>query len=146
MLSCETFGGDCSNIIDAMIALELLHNGTLIHDDIIDDDQYRRGENSVHKEYGNKRAILAGDILLSLSLKYATKTGKIRIVEILSETAIKMVQGVALQTHYRGKVISLSEYLELAYLKSGSLFETAAALGGIRTFGWSAGGPTSDRM
>ena len=131
MLCCEVFGGVYKNTSNAFTALELIHNGTLIHDDFIDDDQYRRGKNSVHTEYGKKRAVLAGDILLSMSLKYATKTGKISIVEQLSEAAVKMVQGVALQTYFRRKIIPISKYLDLAYLKSGSLFETAAVIGGL---------------
>ena len=131
MLSCEIFGGNYRNTTDAFIALELIHNGTLIHDDVIDDDNYRRGQNSVHTKFGNKRAILAGDILLSLSLKYAINTGKIGIIGKLSDAAVKMVQGVAIQTQMRGKVVSMQQYLDLAYLKSGSLFETAAVIGGM---------------
>ena len=131
MLSCEIFGGSYRDTTDAFIALELIHNGTLIHDDVIDDDNFRRGQNSVHTKFGNKRAILAGDILLSLSLKYAVKTGKIGIVGRLSDAAVKMVQGVAIQTQMRGKVVSMQQYLDLAYLKSGSLFETAAVIGGL---------------
>jgi geranylgeranyl diphosphate synthase type I len=131
MLCSEIFGGKYQDTKDAFIALELIHNGTLIHDDLIDDDDYRRGQTSVHTEYGGKKAILAGDMLLSLSLKYACKTGKISIIEKLSDTAMKMVQGVAAQTQYRGTLISLPRYAELAYLKSGSLFETAASIGGL---------------
>ena len=131
MLICEAFGGNYRNTTDAFIALELIHNGTLIHDDVIDDDNYRRGQNSVHTKFGNKRAILAGDTLLSLSLKYAIKTGKISIIEKLSDAAVKMVQGVATQTQLRGKVVSVQQYLDLAYYKSGSLFETAAVIGGL---------------
>ncbi len=131
MLCSEVFGGKYQDTKDAFIALELIHNGTLVHDDLIDDDEYRRGQSAVHTQYGGKKAILAGDMLLSLSLNYACKTGKIGIVERLSETAMKMVQGVAAQTYYRGTIISMSRYIELAYLKSGSLFETAACIGGL---------------
>jgi len=131
VLCSEIAGGDYTKTGDAFIALELIHNGTLVHDDLIDEDDYRRGETSVHTLYGNKRAVLAGDALLSLSLQYASRTGKIEIVDRLAETAFKMVQGVALQTHYRRKVIPLQTYVELAYLKSGSLFESAAAIGAM---------------
>jgi geranylgeranyl pyrophosphate synthase len=131
VLCSEIAGGDYTKTGDAFVALELIHNGTLVHDDLIDEDDYRRGKTSVHTLYGNKRAVLAGDALLSLSLRYATKTGKLEIVDQLAETAFKMVQGVALQTHYRRKVIPLSAYVELAYLKSGSLFESAAVIGAM---------------
>ncbi|MBS7629936.1 polyprenyl synthetase family protein [Candidatus Bathyarchaeota archaeon] len=82
-------------------------------------------------KFGGKRAILTGDALLSLGLQYATKTGNIKIVRLLSETSLKMVQGVALQTFYRRRLASESKYIEIIYLKSGSLFEAAAAIGGL---------------
>lgn len=130
-LSAEVAGGDYRSTKDAFLALELIHNGTLVHDDIIDDDLFRRGSPSAHLKFGGKRAVLTGDALLSLGLRYAAKTRKTAVVDWLSETALKMVQGVALQTFYRRKVIPESDYLRINYLKSGSLFEAAAALGGI---------------
>jgi len=131
MLCAEVVEGDYRDTKDAFLALELIHNGTLVHDDIIDEDLSRRGRPSVHVEFDGKRAVLTGDILLSLGLKYATKTGNLDIVSWLSDTAMKMVQGVTLQTYYRRKITSASKYLNIAYLKSGSLFEAAAALGGL---------------
>jgi geranylgeranyl diphosphate synthase type I len=131
ILSAELVGGERQRAVKPFLALELIHNGTLVHDDIIDEDEYRRGRPSVHIAYGVKRGILAGDILLSLGLRYASETGDPRIVRWLSETASKMVQGVALQTHYRRRLASEGTYLEIAYLKSGSLFEASAALGAL---------------
>jgi octaprenyl-diphosphate synthase len=127
----EVAGGDYRESRDAFLALELIHNGTLVHDDIIDEDLFRRGTPSVPVKYGGKRAVLTGDALLSLGLKYAARTRKSSVVNWLSETALKMVQGVAMQTFYRRQLISEEEYLYINYLKSGSLFETAAALGGL---------------
>ncbi|MGQ9679211.1 MAG: polyprenyl synthetase family protein [Candidatus Bathyarchaeia archaeon] len=135
MLCAEMVGGSSVISQDAFIALELIHNGTLIHDDIIDEDLARRGAPTVHVKFGGKRAILTGDVLLSLGLKYATKTGNIEIVRLLSETSLKMVQGVALQTFYRRKLIPESKYIEIMYLKSGSLFEAAAVIGGLSASG-----------
>jgi len=131
MLCAEVAGGDYKETRDAFLALELIHNGTLVHDDIIDEDLFRRGSPSVHVKFGGKRAVLTGDALLSLGLRYATKTRNLGIVRWLSDTALKMVQGVALQTFHRRKVASEAMYLNMAYLKSGSLFEAAAALGGL---------------
>jgi len=135
MLCAEALGGDYRDTKDAFLALELIHNGTLVHDDIIDEDLFRRGVPSAHVEFGGKRAVLTGDVLLSLGLKYATKTGNLKIVSWLSDTALKMIQGVVLQTYSRRKVASERMYLNIAYLKSGSLFEAAAALGGLAASG-----------
>lgn len=112
-------------------AVELLHSASLVHDDIIDDDLYRRGLLSIPEKFGSKRAILVGDSLFSLGLKYAARTGKPEVVELLADTCMKMVQGIALQSYNRGKLITEEEYLQMNYLKSGSLFEATATLGGM---------------
>jgi geranylgeranyl pyrophosphate synthase len=130
-LSAEVVGGDYRKTSDAFLALELIHNGTLVHDDILDDDLFRRGRPATHLKFGGKTAILAGDALLSLGLKYAAKTKETSVVDWLSGTALKILQGVALQTFYRRKFVPEEEYLMINYLKSGSLFEASAALGGI---------------
>ncbi|MFB0558529.1 MAG: polyprenyl synthetase family protein [Candidatus Bathyarchaeia archaeon] len=130
-LCAEVVGGDYRDTKDAFLALELIHNGTLVHDDIIDEDLFRRGTPSAPVKFGPKRAVLTGDALLSMGLKYAAKTGIPDVVTLLSETSLKMVQGVALQTFNRRKIVSEKEYLDINYLKSGSLFEAAAALGGL---------------
>lgn len=135
MLSAEVVGGDYRDTREAFLALELIHNGTLVHDDIIDEDLFRRGIPSVHVKYDAKRAVLTGDALLSLGLKYASMTGNLKVVHMLAETALKMVQGVALQTFFRRQKVAENTYLKINYLKSGSLFECAAALGGIVSSG-----------
>jgi len=127
----EVAGGNYKDTKDVFLALELIHNGTLVHDDIIDEDLFRRGYPSAPVKFGGKRAVLTGDALLSLGLKYAAMTGRPSVVRWLSETALKMVQGVALQTFNRRKLVSEEAYLNINYLKSGSLFEAAAALGGL---------------
>lgn len=134
-LCAEALGGDFRATKHAFLALELFHNGTLVHDDIIDEDTYRRGTPSTQIKFGEKRAVLTGDALLSLGLINAATTGKPEIVNWLSETSLKMVQGVALQTFYRRKLMSIEEYLHINYLKSGSLFEAAAAIGGLMVSG-----------
>jgi geranylgeranyl pyrophosphate synthase len=130
-LCAEALGGDYRVTKHAFLALELFHNGTLVHDDIIDEDLYRRGIPSTQTKFGERRAVLSGDALLSLGLVNAATTGKPEIVNWLSETSLKMVQGVALQTFYRRRSVSMEEYLHINYLKSGSLFEAAAAIGGL---------------
>jgi geranylgeranyl pyrophosphate synthase len=113
------------------LSLELIHNATLVHDDIIDEDIFRRGEPSLFSKHGIKKGVLTGDALLSMGLIYASRTGKTEIVEWLAKTALKMVQGITLQNQYKRKLMSVDDYLYMNYLKSGSLFEAAAALGSI---------------
>jgi geranylgeranyl pyrophosphate synthase len=131
ILCTEMLGGDYRDTRDMFLALELIHNATLVHDDIIDGDMYRRGEPSLFSEHGVKKAVLTGDALLSIGLMYASKTGKPEIVGWLANTALKMVQGITIQNQYKRKLMTVDEYLHMNYLKSGSLFEAASALGGI---------------
>ncbi len=131
ILCAEMLGGDYKDTRDMFLALELIHNATLVHDDIIDEDMYRRGEPSLFSQNGVKKAVLTGDALLSIGLMHASKTGKPEIVGWLAETALKMVQGITLQNQYKRKLMSIDDYLYMNYLKSGSLFEAAGALGGI---------------
>ena len=129
-LCAELVGGDYRDTKDTFLALELIHNATLVHDDIIDEDLYRRGVPSMHMEHGVKKAVLTGDALLSMGLMYAAQTNNPKIVYWLSETSLKMVQGIAIQNIMKRHLMSLDDYLNMNYLKSGSLFEAAAALGG----------------
>ena len=131
ILCAEMLGGNYQDTKDMFLALELIHNATLVHDDIIDEDMFRRGEPSLFSEHGIKKAVLTGDALLSIGLIHASKTGKPGLVGWLAETALKMVQGITLQSQYKRKMMSIEEYLHMNYLKSGSLFEAAGALGGI---------------
>ena len=131
ILCSEMLGGDFLDTGNMFLALELIHNATLVHDDIIDEDMYRRGEPSLFSQHGIKKAVLTGDALLSMGLMHASQTGKPEIVGWLAETALKMVQGITVQNQFKHKLLSVNEYLHMNYLKSGSLFEAAAALGGI---------------
>ncbi len=131
ILCTEMLGGDYLETRNMFLALELIHNATLVHDDIIDEDLYRRGEPSLFSEHGIKKAVLTGDALLSMGLMHASKTGKPEVVGWLAETSLKMVQGITVQNQYKRRLMSVEEYLYMNYLKSGSLFEAAAALGGI---------------
>src|SRR4030042_5103459 len=128
-LCAELVEGNYRSTKDTFLALELIHNASLIHDDIIDEDRFRRGVPSLHIEQGVKKAVLTGDILLRMGLMYASRAGNPRIINWLSETSLKMVQGCVIQNLKRRKLMSVEEYLNMNYLKSGSLFEAAAALG-----------------
>ncbi len=131
ILSCEMLGGEWKATTSAFTALELIHNATLIHDDILDDDEYRRGKPSTPNKYGVKTAVITGDALLSLGLRYAASTGNTKIVEWLSDTSLKMVTGIKKQVDINGSLASPEKFLEVNYLKSGSLFEAAGALGAL---------------
>ena len=78
---------------DLMIALELLHNATLIHDDIIDEDNLRRGEKTLNSQFGNKIGVLLGDFLLSLTLKKINEINSNRILNHFTNSISNIIQG-----------------------------------------------------
>lgn len=121
---------DTSQLVDLSAAIELLHVSSLLHDDLIDKDTERRGSETVHKKYGNERAILAGDALISMATQEACKYGT-ATVDAISKTAMQMCAGEALDFAYqeRKDVPDLDMYLEIARLKSASLIATAASIG-----------------
>src|SRR5438876_6845318 len=99
LLSCEAFGGDTEAALDAAAAVEILHNFTLVHDDIMDNAASRRGNETVHTKWNTNTAILAGDELIALSYKSLLKTKSQRIAEItatFTEGLIRLCDGQAM--------------------------------------------------
>ena len=84
LLVAREFGVPTDATYLSAVMLELLHNASLIHDDIVDESDERRGQAAVHSEYGNNVAVLVGDFLLSSSWEKAAQTGNVRIVEHIS--------------------------------------------------------------
>lgn len=139
LLSCEAVGGNSSKILPAAIAVELLHKFTLVHDDIIDKDELRRGLPTFHKKYGWKYGVYIGDLLCSMSFTILKKLKKnyddktiLKCYKILSETYDKLCIG-ELEDIFSSKkrIISEEEYFNIVYLKSASLLETSMKLGAL---------------
>ncbi|HEW93355.1 MAG TPA: polyprenyl synthetase family protein [Thermoprotei archaeon] len=130
----EMFGGDFSEAIPAAIAIELLHNFTLIHDDIMDRDEYRRGVKTTHVVYGESMALLAGDFLFSIvfniiSAHYnGSKANK--LTNIFSDASMKICKGQAMDIEPETYIRNMDDYLEMIYLKTASLIE-ASVLSGV---------------
>ncbi len=103
------------------LSIELIHNASLIHDDIIDDDDKRRDNPSVHKISGIKKAILIGDMLLALALKELACTN-IEIVKIISEKIEKTISGEINQNEKTGEIVPFENYIKKTYNKTGNLF------------------------
>jgi geranylgeranyl diphosphate synthase type I len=120
----------------AALAVELLHNFTLVHDDIMDRDEYRRNHKTTHVVYGEATAILAGDLLFSKAFEEAAKaeelSGARGIVKELALSSEKIAEGQFLDISFeRGEKVSLDDYLEMIYLKTAALYETSAVVGGL---------------
>ncbi|MEM3671194.1 MAG: polyprenyl synthetase family protein [Thermoprotei archaeon] len=130
------FGETYDATVYAAVGVELLHNFTLVHDDIMDRDDFRRNKPTVHKKYGDPVAILAGDLLFSKAFWSAVKSeeaaGRAGVVEALSEASTRVDEGQYLDMSFESRRdVSESEYLEMIKLKTAALYECSAVMGGI---------------
>ena len=103
--------------------VELIHNASLIHDDVIDEEKIRRSQKNINSKFGNKMAIISGDYLLSVVMEKLTRLGKLELFEIFSKTIKEMCEGEILQYSNLYKIPTLKDYLKKTYQKTGSLFE-----------------------
>lgn len=132
MLVCKEWGEVNKSAYYSALTLELLHNASLVHDDIVDESDERRGRPSVRAMFGNKAAVLAGDYLLSSSLENASLTGNISIVNSISRLGKQLSEGEIIQlTNTRCNDFREEIYYQIIRLKTASLFATAARLGAV---------------
>lgn len=119
------------NQLELLMIVELIHNASLIHDDVIDEEKIRRSQKNINSKFGNKMAIISGDYLLSVVMEKLTRLGKLELFEIFSKTIKKMCEGEILQYSNLYKIPTLEDYLKKTYQKTGSLFE-ACVLGCVK--------------
>ena len=116
----------------AASAIELLHTESIIHDDIIDEENQRRGKPSFHVKYGYNSSILTADFVLGVILNISSKLKDPRIINELSNAATKMTEGEMMEIKL-GKEMDITEddYIKVLEFKTASLFEASAKIGGI---------------
>lgn len=132
LLMAKNFGRITASTQHAAVGLELLHTASLVHDDVVDESQERRGQASVNATYDNKVAVLVGDFILSTALLNVAKTGDQRIVEYLAELGRTLSNGEILQlTNIQNQEISEEVYYQVIKQKTAALFEACAAIGAL---------------
>ncbi|MFC1889483.1 polyprenyl synthetase family protein [Thermodesulfobacteriota bacterium] len=128
---------DPAPVLSAAAAIELIHTFTLIHDDIMDRDELRRGVDAVHVRWGESAAILAGDTLLGKSLSIlgqcsADPATRLAVVNECARACVLVCEGQAMDLDFEGRDdVSLEEYWEMAEKKTSSLFTASAASGAL---------------
>lgn len=132
LLIARSFGEVTETTYRAALGLELLHTASLVHDDIVDEAEERRGQASVNAVYGNKVAVLVGDYILSTALLNVAQTGSNAIVEYLGRLGQTLSNGEILQlTSNWSENISEDAYYEVIKLKTAALFEACCAMGSL---------------
>jgi len=118
--------------INLAACVELIHSATLMHDDVIDDGDLRRGKKTLNSIWGNQSSILIGDYLLSRCFEMMVEDGNLEILKILSSTSAQIAQGEVLQLQHKGEIDMLEEtYLKIISSKTAALFAAATKVGAI---------------
>ena len=121
---------DGNRDINLAACIELIHNATLLHDDVIDNSDLRRGAKTSNTIWGNQSSILVGDYLFSRCFEMMVEDGNQEVLKLLSSTSSKIAQGEVLQLEYKSEIDILEEtYLEIVNLKTATLFAAASQVG-----------------
>ena len=136
--SCQILGGRNSDAMPAAGAVEMIHNFTLVHDDIMDNDDMRHGVPTTHKKFGLPVAILAGDVLFSKAYQVLSKTNlpsksTTELVSRLAKACVNVCEGQLLDIGMaEGKTIpTQSQYIVMVSKKTAALFDVSCAMGAI---------------
>ncbi len=130
ILSAGLFGNVNEHVLHAGAALEMLHNASLIHDDVVDETTLRRGNPTINAEWGNHIAVLVGDYFTSNALSAGIKTGNIAIISALSDLGKELSLGEIDQIcNARDHHLDEESYFEMIRKKTASLFRNCAKMG-----------------
>jgi octaprenyl-diphosphate synthase len=131
LLSSKLFHYQGTGAVRLGAVVEIIHTATLVHDDIIDEAQTRRGRPAANTRWGNSKCVLAGDWLYMQSFKIAVQERNFRVLDALIELTQQMVEGELLQMEKLGKLITLAEHFDLIFRKTACLFSVCMRLGAI---------------
>jgi len=135
LMAFNMYSEKIENAIDAAIALEVFHNFTLMHDDIMDNAEMRRGKTTVHIKYNTNTAILSGDAMMVLANQYIAKT-PVEVLkpvfEVFNQTAMEVCEGQQYDMNFETLTqVSESEYIKMIRLKTSVLLAGALKIGAI---------------
>ena len=112
------------SVYNALAIGEIIHNASLLHDDVLDDADTRRGQKTLNKKIGSKISILSGDYLLSLVFNKLQEIDNTKVSSLFGNCMSKMIKGEMNQFFLRGKIPTREEYLEICKMKTAELFKT----------------------
>lgn len=129
LLAAKALGSTGSSSIRLGAVVEMVHTATLVHDDIIDLADMRRGRPSANTQWGNSKCVLAGDWLYMQAFRVALEERNFRILDLLISLTQQMVEGELLQMDCQGNALNEQEYYDLIYRKTACLFRVSMQLG-----------------
>jgi len=133
LLSAKAVGGNFNQVYNAAVAVELLHNFTLVHDDIMDHADKRRGRLTLHKKYDPNTAILTGDSLLSVAYEYLLKdcnSNAKNVIQSFTHGLVEVCEGQSMDTDFESKKnVTINEYLTMIKKKTAAMSEMCCNIG-----------------
>lgn len=132
LMACEAMGGKADDALDAALAIEMFHNFTLLHDDVMDRADRRRGKPTVHCQWNDNVAILSGDTMLTLATQLMTRARRFDLLDLFNRTAIEIYEGQQLDMDFESRdTVALDEYIEMIRLKTSVLLGCACKTGAL---------------
>jgi len=137
MLACDLFDGDAAIALNPALGIELFHNFSLIHDDILDDAPLRRNKPTIHQKWNRNIAILSGDALLVKAYELICNSSvpserKIEILKVFNQVALLVCEGQQLDMNYeKASVIIISQYIKMIELKTAVLLAGSLKIGAL---------------
>ena len=137
LLAYGMYGDDWKAALPAALSIEVFHNFTLVHDDIMDAAALRRGQPTVHEKYGQNVAILSGDVMLIRAYEYLASAANTSeqlavVLKIFNETAIGVCEGQQMDMNFETRMdVSIEEYLRMIELKTAVLLKGATEIGAV---------------
>jgi octaprenyl-diphosphate synthase len=132
LLSAGAFGYVGKGHHELAAVIEFIHTATLLHDDVVDESDMRRGSRTANAEFGNAASVLVGDFLYSRAFQMMVSVGSMRVMSVLADATNAIAEGEVLQLlNMRNAAVSEADYLEVVRRKTARLFEAAGRLGAI---------------
>jgi geranylgeranyl diphosphate synthase, type II len=135
LMACDMFGGDIHGALDVATGIEIFHNFTLLHDDIMDKAPLRRGKKTVHSKWNANVAILSGDTMMALAYEYVMKAPpdvRSEVFANFNKTAIEVCEGQQYDMNFEtGDAVTLDDYMDMIRLKTAVLLAASLKIGAL---------------
>jgi octaprenyl-diphosphate synthase len=132
LLVARALGNDTSQRHELAAVVEFIHTATLLHDDVVDESNLRRGRQTANAMFGNAASVLVGDFLYSRAFQMMVSTNRLRVMDVLAEATNVIAEGEVLQLmNMHDPDISVDDYLRVIEYKTAKLFEASARLGAV---------------
>lgn len=135
LAAADAFKGDYKNAVNQALGIEMFHNFTLLHDDVMDNADIRRGAPTVHKKWNEATAILSGDAMLTLATILMSKCSssvQSRVLDFFNKTAMEIYEGQQYDMDFESRMdVSESEYMEMIRLKTSVLLGASCYIGSL---------------